>query len=115
VKALKFLIADDSPGNRKLLHAGLEFEGHEVVEVKNGVEALAILETETVSAVISDILMPSMDGYRLCREIRRSEKTYSDIPVILYTATYDSPSDRALATTVGADAYLKAGAGCSVG
>jgi len=50
--------------------------------------------------------MPSMDGFRLCREIRTSSKSYSEIPLILYTATYDSPTDRALAEAVGADAYI---------
>jgi signal transduction histidine kinase len=103
---LKFLIADDFPINLKLLRAGLESEGHHVVEAANGVEALALLEQEHVDAVISDILMPSMDGFRLCREIRKSMKHYSDIPLILYTSTYDSFSDRALADSVGADAYI---------
>jgi signal transduction histidine kinase len=106
VKVLKFLIADDSPRNLKLLRAGLEAEGHQVVEAANGAEALAMLERETPDAVISDILMPTMDGFRLCREIRKSATHYRNIPVILYTATYDSPSDRALADTVGADGYI---------
>jgi signal transduction histidine kinase len=103
---LKFLIADDSPGNLELLRTGLEYEGHQVIEASNGIEALAALEREPVDALISDILMPSMDGFRLCREIRTSSKTYSEIPLILYTATYDSPTDRALAEAVGADAYI---------
>jgi CheY-like chemotaxis protein len=106
VKALKLLIADDSPRNLKLLRAVLESEGHQVVEAANGVAALAILEREPQDAVISDILMPSMDGFRLCHEIRKSGKSYSSIPLILYTATYDSPSDRTLADTVGADGYI---------
>ena len=50
--------------------------------------------------------MPSMDGFRLCREIRTSSKSYREIPLILYTATYDSPTDRALAQAVGADAFI---------
>jgi signal transduction histidine kinase len=50
--------------------------------------------------------MPSMDGFRLCRTIRTSSKSYSEIPLILYTATYDSPTDRALAEAVGADAFI---------
>jgi signal transduction histidine kinase len=103
---LKFLIADDSPGNLKLLRTGLEYEGHQVIEASNGIEALAALEREPVDALISDILMPSMDGFRLCREIRTSSKSYSEIPLVLYTATYDSPTDRALAEAVGADAYI---------
>jgi signal transduction histidine kinase len=106
MKALRFLIADDFPGNLKLLRAGLESEGHQVVEAANGLEALAILDRESVDAVISDILMPSMDGFRLCSEIRGSAKSYRDIPLILYTATYDSLADRTLADSVGADAYM---------
>ena len=106
MKALRFLIADDFPGNLKLLRAGLESEGHQVVEAANGLEALAILDRESVDAVISDILMPSMDGFRLCSEIRGSAKGYRDIPLILYTATYDSLADRTLADSVGADAYM---------
>jgi light-regulated signal transduction histidine kinase (bacteriophytochrome) len=47
-----------------------------------------------------------MDGFRLCGEIRKSTHSYRDVPVILYTATYDSPSDRVLAETVGADGYI---------
>jgi signal transduction histidine kinase len=103
---LKFLIADDSPGNLKLLRTGLEYEGHQVVEAGNGIEALAALEREPFDALISDILMPSMDGFRLCRKIRTGSKSYSEIPLVLYTATYDSPTDRALAAAVGADAYI---------
>jgi len=106
MKALKILIADDFPINLKLLRTGLESEGHQVVEAANGVEALALLEHEPVDAVISDILMPSMDGFRLCGEIRKSTKHYRDIPLILYTSTYDSLADRALADSVGADAYI---------
>jgi signal transduction histidine kinase len=106
MNALKFLIADDSPRNLRLLHAALEAEGHSVIEAANGVEALAILEQQPVDAVISDILMPVMDGFRLCREIRRSAKLYHALPLVLYTATYDSPADRALADAVGADAYI---------
>ena len=105
-EVLRILIADDSPRNLTLLRAVLECEGHLVVEASNGVEALAILDQEPVDAVISDILMPSMDGFQLTREIRRSAKSYSEVPLILYTATYDSPADRALADAVGADAYI---------
>jgi signal transduction histidine kinase len=106
VKPLKILIADDTPINLKLLSAELASRGHRSVEAANGVEALAILDHETVDAVISDILMPSMDGYRLCSEIRHSTKGYRGVPIILYTATYDSPGDRMLAESVGADAFI---------
>ena len=94
---MNLLIVEDDPTSRMLLRRALEKEGHQAAEAANGVEALEVLERERVDAVISDILMPLMDGFRLCYEIRRSEKVNSRVPVILYTATYDSPSDRQLA------------------
>jgi len=103
---MKLLIADDAPANLRLLRAGFEAEGHQVVDAANGIEALAVLACEPVDAVITDVLMPSMDGFRLCLEIRKSTAAYNEVPVILYTATYNSAADRALAQTVGADAYV---------
>jgi CheY-like chemotaxis protein len=100
------LIVDDYPVNRMLLRGGLEPEGLTVLEAGNGVEALAVLEREPVDAVISDILMPSMDGFRLCHEIRKGGGPRASVPFILYTSTYNSPSDRELAQTVGADDYI---------
>ena len=63
---MKLLIVDDHDLNLKLLRAQLEGEGHAVLEASDGVEALEVLDRETVDGVISDILMPRMDGYRLC-------------------------------------------------
>jgi signal transduction histidine kinase len=102
---MKVLIVDDYPTNLKLLRASLEDCGHGVVEATNGVEALSALTRENVDAVISDVLMPAMDGFRLCTEIRKSEH-YHAMPVILYTSTYNSATDRELSVAVGADAYI---------
>src|SRR6266481_4158230 len=102
---MNVLVVDDHPVNRKLLRVQLQAEGHDVVEAANGVEALQTIERERVDAVISDILMPDMDGFRLCHEIRNSEKVGA-LPFILYTSTYDSPADRKLAQSVGADDYI---------
>jgi CheY-like chemotaxis protein len=99
------LIVDDIPTNRKLLRVTLEAEGHLVLEAADGVEALAVLEREKVDAVISDILMPNMDGFRLCHEIRKNGH-FRTLPFIIYTSTYTSPADTKLAQTVGADKYL---------
>jgi signal transduction histidine kinase len=104
-KAMNILIVDDIAINRKLLRVTLEAEGHATFEAADGVEALQILARETVDAVISDILMPNMDGFRLCHEIRKSERLHA-LPFIIYTATYTSPDDMKLAQTVGADKYL---------
>jgi CheY-like chemotaxis protein len=102
---MKILVVDDVAVNRKLLHATLEAEGHTVVSAANGLEALELLEREPVDAVISDILMPRMDGYRLCHELRQKEQ-FKQLPFVHYTSTYTSPDDRNLSKTVGANAYL---------
>lgn len=102
---MKLLIADDHEINLKLLRAQLEAEGHAVVLACDGVEALAALEQETFDGVISDILMPRMDGYRLCMEVR-SRPELGRLPFILYTSTYNSQGDRELAESLGADAYI---------
>ena len=99
------LIVDDNPTNLRLLRAQLEAEGFAVVEAANGVEALEQLAAHAVQGGISDILMPRMDGYRLCLEVRR-DPAFAALPFVLYTSTYNSPSDRALAESAGADAYI---------
>ena len=105
VDALRLLIVDDQAIQRRLLRAQLEGEGHSVLEAVDGVAALQLLERQEVDAVISDILMPNMDGYRLCREVRKSDK-FGALPLILYTSTYDSGADRQLAQSIDADGYL---------
>jgi two-component system sensor histidine kinase/response regulator len=103
---VRVLVVDDHLSNRKLLRIQLEAEGNVVLEAANGCDALAVLGGDPVDAVISDILMPVMDGYRLCHEIRKSGSAVAGVPLILYTATFNSQTDRQLAATVGADCYL---------
>lgn len=102
---MKLLIVDDHDLNLKLLRAQLESEGHVVAQAVDGIEALELLERETFDGVVSDILMPRMDGYRLCMEVR-SRVAIARLPFVLYTSTYNSPGDRKLAESIGADAYL---------
>lgn len=103
---MTILVIDDSPTVRKLLRTTLEMERHRVIEASDGMEALAILDREPVEAIFSDILMPRMDGYRLCYEIRRSERFYK-LPFIFHTATYTTPSDEKLSLDLGADGFLR--------
>jgi signal transduction histidine kinase len=103
---MKILITDDSPTNLKLLRAVLESENFEVVEAADGAQALDVLEGESVDAIISDILMPRMDGYRLCYEVRKN-KRWQALPFIFYTATYTSPGDEKLCFDLGGDKYLQ--------
>ena len=102
---MNVLIVDDDPTSLKLLGAQLEAEGHAVFEAHDGADALALLERQRVDGVISDILMPRMDGYRLCYEIRKHARLH-DLPIIIYTSTYTSPSDEKLALDLGANKYL---------
>jgi PAS domain S-box-containing protein len=105
MKRLNILIADDQLINLRLLRAELESEGHDVFEASNGEEGLAVLSRQQIDLIISDILMPVMDGYRFCYEVRRSAR-YQDIPFIVYTSTYLSPADEKLSIDLGADRYL---------
>jgi CheY-like chemotaxis protein len=89
---MNVLIVDDNPTNRKILRLMLEAEGHRPIEAGNGVEALEKLASADVDAVISDVLMPKMDGYRFCYEVRSSEQL-REIPNVIYSATYTSPAD----------------------
>jgi CheY-like chemotaxis protein len=102
---MKILIVDDIDINRMVLRVAFEAEGHTTLEANDGIEALKILAREEVDAVLSDILMPRMDGYRLCHEIRTNIRL-RDLPIVIYTSTYTSLSDNMLARSLGADKFL---------
>ena len=102
---MKILIVDDHATNRKLLRAQLEAESHTLIEAGDGAEALAILQRELVEAIISDILMPNLDGFGLCLAVRKDERLKA-LPFIFYTSTFTSASDMQLARTVGANRHL---------
>jgi two-component system, cell cycle sensor histidine kinase and response regulator CckA len=103
---MKVLIADDNDASCKLLRALLEADGHTVTIASDGREALELLERYPVDAIISDLLMPNLDGFRLCREIRQDSRWHRT-PFICYTAIYCSLDDEKLAFDLGADAYLR--------
>lgn len=100
------LIVDDQAVNLRLLRAVLEADDFTVVQASDGVAALEALHAQPIHAIISDILMPHMDGYRLCAEVRRQENLRG-IPFIFYSATYTSPADEKLCYELGADRYLR--------
>ncbi|MDB6169140.1 MAG: hypothetical protein JWM88_2004 [Verrucomicrobia bacterium] len=103
---MKILIVDDRPINLKLLRVVLEAEGVVVSEATDGVEALSVLNRTPVDAIISDILMPRMDGYRLCMEVRANSRS-CNVPFIAYSATYTSAGDEKLMIELGADRFLR--------
>jgi len=102
----RILIVDDVEINRKLLRAHLQSEGFDTLEADDGAEALVKLQREPVDAIVSDILMPNMDGYRLCAEVRASPKLQR-LPFVVYSATYVSLADEQLSLEAGADRYFR--------
>jgi CheY-like chemotaxis protein len=96
----KILVVDDRPLNREFLVSLLEYSRHELLEASNGEEALAGVAAELPDLVISDILMPVMDGLALARQLHADPAT-SHIPIIFYSATYLEPEARSLGAAVG--------------
>ena len=94
------LIVDDLPANRKVLVSLLRFEGHRMLEAADGREGLAAVRAEHPDLVITDVLMPVMDGYEFIRQLR-FDPVSSRIPVIFCTAHYGEREARELALASG--------------
>lgn len=99
------LVVDDNLANRYLLRMLLQGHGYTVVEACHGEEALALAHQQPPAIIISDLLMPVMDGYTLLRQWKADERLTA-IPFMVYTATYTDPKDERLALDLGADAFL---------
>ncbi len=101
----EILIVDDQSSNRYLLRTILEASGYGVTEASNGADALEIMARFPPKVIISDILMPQMDGFAFCRRCKK-EPRFRDIPFIFCTATYTDERDRELAMQLGALRFL---------
>ncbi|SDN44034.1 DNA-binding response regulator, OmpR family, contains REC and winged-helix (wHTH) domain [Fictibacillus solisalsi] len=99
----KILIVDDDPHIRELIHVILAKEGLSTVEANDGEAALSLLEKHKIDLIILDIMMPNMDGYAFCQEVRTY---YSDkLPILMVTAKGET-AQKVKGFDLGADDYL---------
>jgi len=101
----KILIVDDNDANLYYLQILLQSAGYEVVTTLNGAEALNSAMANPPDLVISDLLMPVMDGFTLLRQWKADQKL-DQIPFVVYTATYTDAKDERFALDLGADAFI---------
>ena len=87
-KKPRVLVADDDPGVRKLVEYNLSLEGYEVIAVSGGKEALRRAQNETPDLVLLDVMMPDLNGLRVCQSLRAS----SQMPIIMLTAKTEEES-----------------------
>jgi len=102
---MKILVVDDDGPSRYLLKAILQPKGYEVFSASNGLEAVDILQKEDITLIISDIMMPKMDGFQLLRRCK-TDPGLKSIPFIIYTANYTKEEDIALVRDLGADLVI---------
>lgn len=100
------LIVEDVPDILKLLEATLSFKGYRVIAAPNGQEALDAIQKERPDLVITDIMMPKLDGFGLVHRLRINPDT-RDIPVIFLTATYVALEDKAFALNIGVTRFIE--------
>src|SRR5271157_4788361 len=101
----KLLIVDDNEQNLYMLQVLLSANGFQVEQASNGAEALECARRVPPDMIISDILMPVMDGYALCRAWKE-DKQLKNIPFVFYSATYTEPKDQEFALNLGADRFI---------
>ncbi|MFO0685383.1 MAG: response regulator [Sandaracinus sp.] len=99
------VVADDDPIQRKLGMLRVGKLGFRVLGAADGEECLALLEREPVDIVVSDVLMPRLDGYGLCERVR-AQPRWNELRVVLVTNSYVDDADRELGLRLGADAYV---------
>ncbi len=102
---MKILVVEDNTDSRKMLETVLLAKDYDVLCAENGQIALDLALRMQPDLVVSDILMPVMDGYTLCKKLRQDQQLHS-VLFVFYTATYTDDKDRNLAMELGADKFL---------
>ena len=100
----KILLVDDEPDIQEIVSTRLTAMGFEVLTAKDGQEGLNLARKEFPDAVLLDLMLPKLDGYKVCRMLK-FDKAFENIPVIIFSAR-GSDADKKLAEQSGADAYL---------
>jgi CheY-like chemotaxis protein len=106
IRSGPILVVEDVPNILELLEVTLRFKGYPVVTATNGEDALRLIEEQGPAMVITDILMPRLDGYQLAQQLRTNPKT-SRIPIVFLSATYVTPEDKEFAMSLGAVRFLE--------
>ena len=102
--AKRILVVDDEVQLVEMVKIRLEANGYEVLSAYDGQEALDKARAEKPDLMILDLMLPKLDGYKVCRMLKFDEK-YKSIPIILFTARVQE-SDKETGSQVGADAYI---------
>jgi CheY-like chemotaxis protein len=100
------MVVDDTPNVLELLETTLRFKGYTVISACNGQDALDKIALQRPAVVITDILMPRMDGYTLAHNLRKNPQT-RDIPIVFLSATYVSADDKKFGLGLGAVRFLE--------
>ncbi len=102
--AKKILIVDDEPAIVTMVSNRLKANGYDCISAKDGQEGLTMAKKEKPDLIILDLMLPKMDGYKVCSLIKKDSR-YAKIPIILFTAKVQA-EDSKLGEEVGADAYV---------
>ena len=100
----RILIVDDEADLVSVLRIGLEIEGFEVIAASDGEEGLRKAREERPELVVLDLMLPKLDGYRVCRALKFDER-YRNLPIVILSAR-SGEQDRRLAFDMGADAFV---------
>src|SRR5512138_2960484 len=105
VNQIRILIVDDVQENLDLLEDVLSEGGYSCVMAHNGTEALEILKSNQVHLVVADAMMPKIDGFQLCKEVR-AIPDLNHVAFIIYTGNYVDEADQEFARSIGVDRYV---------
>ncbi len=101
----RILLVDDDVHNLMLMESILRADNHETILALDGEEALGKVKSDSPDLIISDVMMPRMDGFELCRAVK-SDEEFKNIPFVFYTAAYDKSDDEQFGLSLGAARFL---------